>query len=138
MNSCHEEGIRDRNRAGVKFARDRHVLVKQTGGTPQGVKRVGCGCIRRNTVTWGVAASGIWQKVEMGEMGVKWVTYLHVSSTQTSPSACTQSLLCPRFGQVRVFCMRARDVPGHSPMNLSGLVPCSVAWARRSLWRLGE
>eukprot|EP00757_Euglenozoa_sp_SAG-D1_P009088 gene9088-biopygen14998 len=70
------------------------------------------------------------------------MTNLRVSNTQTSAGGDPQlapnhSSLCPRFGQVRVFRMRARDVPGHLRMVLSGLVPCSVARGRRSPWRLG-
>eukprot|EP00757_Euglenozoa_sp_SAG-D1_P016075 gene16075-biopygen4495 len=50
----------------------------------------------------------------------------------------TFPVLCPRFGQVRVFHMRTRDVPGHSRMVLSGLVPCSVARARQLRFQLGS
>ena len=68
---------------------------------------------------WEVAASGIgrkWKR-DMGDL--------------ISLRPITLPVLCPRFDQVRVFRMRARDVPGPLRMVLSGLVPCSVARSRR-------
>eukprot|EP00757_Euglenozoa_sp_SAG-D1_P026125 gene26125-biopygen14199 len=59
MNSCHEEGVHDRIELESKlliprFAWDRAYQENKREGTSQGVRRVGCGCIRRN------AGGGRW------------------------------------------------------------------------------
>eukprot|EP00757_Euglenozoa_sp_SAG-D1_P027147 gene27147-biopygen6925 len=108
---------------------DRHD-VRKTKGHIQGVERVGYGCIRRNAVTWGGElrpAFGRKWKREMGDL--------------ISLRPITLPFLCPHFGQVWVFPMRARDwthmsypdwylaaSPG-TAVHINGSLHFSTGWA---------
>eukprot|EP00757_Euglenozoa_sp_SAG-D1_P006429 gene6428-biopygen2420 len=102
-------------------------------GTSQAVERVGCGCIRRNAVTWG----GGYIRHLAGSRNVIWVTNLRISNAQTFPRGDPQLALWKEIVRPRFLILYSvpNETRRHNGRSLSLIYPDSCVCRKRNAER---